>query len=140
MNKYEKFGTAISCIDGRVQGPVADWIKLHYQVQYVDMITEPGVDRILSHNKSNRINSIAEKLHISIHVHQSSLVAIVGHFDCAANDISIEEHLEEIKKGVKLVYSWNLGVRVIGLYVTEWNSVDLICDSDTEFKEMRSYL
>ena len=38
-----KFATSISCIDGRIQLPLAKWIKENYSVDYVDAITEPGV-------------------------------------------------------------------------------------------------
>ena len=42
----DKFATAITCIDGRVQQPIVDWMKLHTNVHYVDLITEPGPDRL----------------------------------------------------------------------------------------------
>ena len=140
MENINKFGTAICCIDGRVQGPVADWIKLHSHVQFVDMVNEPGVDKILSEGNSNRIAYIADKVEISIHAHQSNIVAVVGHFDCAANPVSFDEHKEQIEFGVDMVKSWNLGVRVVGLYVNEWNSIDVICDSETEFQPIKSFL
>ena len=136
----DNFGTAINCIDGRVQVPVADWLKLHSQVQYVDMITEPGVDRVLAEGDSNRIAYIAEKLQVSIQAHQSKTLAIVGHFDCAANNVSFEEHKEQIEKSVDLINSWNLGIRIFGLYVNEWNAIDLICDTDAEFADIKSFL
>ena len=140
MNNFDKFGTALNCIDGRVQIPVADWIKLYCHVQYVDMITEPGIDKVLAEGRSNKINSIVENLRISIEVHHSQVIAIVGHFDCAANNVSFEEHKEQIKESVDLVNSWDLRVRVVGLYANEWNSIDLICDTDAEFKEIKSFL
>ena len=140
MNNFDKFGTAICCIDGRVQTPVADWIRLHSQVQFVDMINEPGADKILSEGTSNLIAYVADKVEISIKVHQSKIIAVVGHYDCAANPVSFREHKEQIEFGVDMVNSWNLGVRVVGLYVNEWNSVDLICDSETEFEPLKSFL
>jgi Putative carbonic anhydrase len=33
-----KFGTAINCMDGRVQEPVINWMKVRYGLDYVDMI------------------------------------------------------------------------------------------------------
>ncbi len=53
MNRFDTFGTAKNCLDGRVQIPVLDWIKLHSRVQYVDMITEPGVDKVLAQGKQD---------------------------------------------------------------------------------------
>ncbi|MEO7000427.1 MAG: carbonic anhydrase, partial [Ktedonobacterales bacterium] len=38
------FGTAINCIDGRVQAPVAEWLKINCHVTWVDMVTVAGPD------------------------------------------------------------------------------------------------
>ena len=35
-NKTKKFATAINCIDGRVQVPLADFIKANYNIDYVE--------------------------------------------------------------------------------------------------------
>lgn len=127
-------------MDGRVPFPVADWIKLHGHVQYVDMITEPGINRILAEDKQNRIAAIAKKLRTSIEVHQVSIIAVAGHFECAANDAGFEQQKEQIKTSVDLINSWRFEIRLVGLYVNEWNSVDLICDTDAEFTQLRSFL
>jgi hypothetical protein len=140
MKNKGKFGTAINCIDGRVQASVTDWIKLHTGVQYVDMITEPGADRLMASEGAEEIVSIFDKLNLSIRAHQSRIVAVCGHFDCAANPVDPEKHKVQIEESVELIGSWNLGIRIVGLYVNEWDSVDLIYDSDSEFNELRSYL
>ena len=46
----KKFGTAINCMDGRVQEPVAKFLKEIYGIDFVDTITEPGPVKILSEN------------------------------------------------------------------------------------------
>ncbi len=38
-----KFVTAINCMDGRVQIPVIEYLKNNYGINYVDMITAPGL-------------------------------------------------------------------------------------------------
>ncbi len=43
-----RFGLAICCIDGRIQEPVASWLKEKYLLDYVDMVTEAGADRVLA--------------------------------------------------------------------------------------------
>ena len=71
MNEI-KFATAINCIDGRVQIPVIEWLKKEYGVNYVDMITEPGPDKVLSENKSDfTLQEIKRKVEISISKHAS---------------------------------------------------------------------
>jgi len=59
--KGSKFAVAINCMDGRVQTPVAEWMKKHLGVDYVDMITEPGVDRIVSQGQTGKVDAIREK-------------------------------------------------------------------------------
>ena len=62
-----KFGTAINCIDGRIQEPVIDFMKEKYHIDGVDMVTFPGVDGIFS-NRENRgnIERIRKAVSISI--------------------------------------------------------------------------
>ena len=115
-----KFATSISCIDGRIQIPLAKWIKENYSVDYVDAITEPGVDKTITENSI--FESIKTKVSISINAHKSELIVFSGHYNCAANPVSDEEHIEFIKKGVEVISSWNLGAKVVGVWVDDsWN-------------------
>lgn len=124
----KKFATAINCMDGRVQVPIIKYITKKYEVEYIDMITEPGPNKILAENKEHRtIDSIKERVKISIDAHGSCLIAIVGHYDCAGNPVDEEQQIEDIKCAVKNVESWNLDVKIIGLYVNEECKVKKIC-------------
>ncbi len=115
-----KFATSVSCIDGRIQTSLAKWIKENYSVDYVDTITEPGIDKTITENSV--FESIKIKVSISINAHKSKLVVLSGHYDCAANSVSNEKHIEFIKKGIEVISSWNLGVKVIGVWVDDsWN-------------------
>jgi len=115
-----KFATSVSCIDGRIQIPLAKWIKENYSVDYVDTITEPGIDKTIIENSV--FESIKTKVSISINAHKSELIVLSGHYDCAANQVSNEKHIELIKKGIEVISSWNLGVKVIGVWVDDsWN-------------------
>ena len=115
-----KFATSVSCIDGRIQIPLAKWIKENYSVDYVDTITEPGVDKTITENSV--FESIKTKVSISINAHKSELIVFSGHYNCAANQVSNEEHIELIKKGIGVISSWNLGAKVIGVWVDDsWN-------------------
>ena len=110
-----KFATSVTCMDGRIQIPLANWIKENYSVDYVDTITEPGVDKKVA--ESNDLESIKTKVGISINAHGSGLIVVSGHYDCAGNPVSDDEHIAHIKKGVEIINSWNLGVKVIGAWV-----------------------
>jgi len=82
------------------------------------MITEPGRDKILSENKKSGISkSIKGRVAISIEKHKSKVIVIVGHYDCAGNSVTDDEHCRQIKKAVQNVDKWNLGVSVYGVWI-----------------------
>lgn len=112
------FATAINCIDGRIQVPVIDWIKMKYAVHYVDMITEAGPNKILVEDRDKTvIASIKKRVEISVTRHESKLIAIVGHHDCAGNPSEKETQLKQIRSAINKVKSWNFEVQLIGLWV-----------------------
>jgi len=101
------FATAINCMDGRTQNPVIEWMRKHYGVSYVDMITEPGVDAILAENKdAQTIESIKRRVGISIEKHGSKFIAVVGHYGCAGNPVDMNTHLAQIQSAIETVTSW----------------------------------
>ena len=112
-----KFATSVSCMDGRIQVPITNWIKENFSADYVDTITEPGIDKQVAGNTD--LESIKSKVGISIDKHKSDLVVVSGHYDCAGNPVSNEEHITQIKKGVEVISSWNLGVKVVGVWVDD---------------------
>ncbi len=115
-----KFATSVTCMDGRIQIPLANWIKEKFSVDYVDAITEPGVDKLVSENLD--LESVKHKMNISINAHKSELIVISGHYDCAGNPVSDDEHIDQIKKGVEIISAWNSNVKVIGVWVDDaWN-------------------
>jgi len=119
-----KFATSVSCMDGRIQIPLNAWIKENYSVDYVDTITEPGDDKTIADNSI--LESIKTKIGISINAHKSELIVLSGHYDCAANPVSNETHIEMIKKGVEIISSLHFGVKVIGVWVDDsWNVIPL---------------
>ncbi|MDH3766350.1 MAG: hypothetical protein OER82_11160 [Nitrosopumilus sp.] len=107
-------------MDGRIQAPLTKWIKENYSFDFVDVITEPGVDRMVAENLD--LESIKTKVGISINAHKSKLIAVSGHYDCAGNPVSDEEHISQIRKGVEVISSWGLNVKVIGIWIDDsWN-------------------
>lgn len=107
-------------MDGRVQTPVINWIKENYSVDYIDMITEPGIDGILA-SENRDINPILLKIKISIEKHDSDILFLVGHYDCAGNPVDDETHKKHIGIAVDKLQNLKLFVRIIGLWVSnEW--------------------
>lgn len=120
-----KFGTGINCIDGRTQLPLAKWMKEKHSLDYIDMITEPGVDKVLSES-SEKVEAIKAKVMISVNAHKSNIVVIAGHHDCAGNPVSKEEHEKQIKKSVENIRAWNLPVKVIGAWINDKWEVEIV--------------
>jgi len=119
MKNYT-FGTAINCIDGRAQEPVVAFLKKRFAVDYIDMVTEPGVDKVLSQYTDKQIiTSIKKRVQISIKRHNSKIITIAGHYDCAGNPVDIKRHLKYIKKAVQNVDKWDLGVSVYGAWINK---------------------
>ena len=123
-----KFGTTINCIDGRTQKPVSEWIKEKFQVEFVDTVTEPGCDKLLPENNAEKIEQVKSKVLISINKHNSTVVVIAGHHDCAGNPVSKEEHISQIKQSTEIIKSWNLPVKVAGLWINDQWKAELISE------------
>jgi hypothetical protein len=129
-----RFATAINCIDGRVQVPVLDWIKFHLNVDFVDLITEPGPDKALISGSETTYNSIYKKATLSIKTLGSQSISIVAHDDCRANPITKEKHIEMILECVEIMKKWRVGVRILGLWVNEWRYVEVIVDTEKDYR------
>ncbi len=123
-----RFATVINCMDGRVQAPVAAWLKQHAQADYIDTITEPGPDHILADAVAESLESIRRRVLVSVEKHGSRTVAIVGHHDCAGYPVSRQEHCESVLRSVEMIASWALPVRILGLWVDEHWRVEPIAD------------
>jgi hypothetical protein len=117
---HGKFGTAINCMDGRVQLPVTNWLKGKYALDFIDMITEPGPDKMLTQGSPAQVESIKSRVLISVNAHGSQTILIAAHHDCAGNPVSKEEHIRQVKEGVKILQSWKLPVNnIIGAWIND---------------------
>jgi carbonic anhydrase len=121
----ESFATSISCMDGRIQIPLNDWIKKKYFVDYVDTITEPGVEKKIAENID--LDQIKTKAEISIFKHKSESIIISAHYDCAGNPVTDEEHITQIKKSMEVIKSWTLPAKVTGVWVnSQWQIEEIL--------------
>ena len=99
-----RFATSISCMDGRIQTVLNDWIRGNYGVDYVDTITAPGVDGRVARNDD--LGKIIQMARISVEKHGSRLIVVSGHHDCAGNPVSEEEHKGHIRSAVSVIGAW----------------------------------
>jgi hypothetical protein len=124
MKEDKKFITAVSCIDGRVHEPIINFAKKHFKASYVDLITEPGPDKILSkNNNSQAVESIQNRILISLNKHNSKIVLVVGHYDCAANPADKDEHYKQIKESTSNLKKCNYDAEIYGLWINrDWKA------------------
>ena len=130
MTSDKKFACAINCMDGRVQDAVKNYMKENYGVDYVDMVTEPGPNKILCDENSCDmavIEDIKKRVEISVNHHGSKVIAIAGHFGCAGNPTSKEDQIKHLKKAGEAVKGFGFPVEVILLWVDgDWTTVEKI--------------
>ena len=124
------FCTAINCMDGRVQLPATEFLKARFNVDYVDMITEAGPNRVLDKLTSyGLLQSVIDGLRFSVEHHRSVGIAIVGHYDCTANPAGKEEQTSHTIAAIKRIrqhYSQFKDIPIIGLWIDENWSVSEI--------------
>lgn len=120
------FGTAINCIDGRAQEPVAAWVRAHAQVDYVDTVTVPGADNALTQMSPDRLAQMREMVEVSVNAHGSRMIAIAGHFGCAAFAADREQHEAAIRSAVDVARGWGLPAQVVGLWVNDQWQIEQI--------------
>ncbi|MDP3987674.1 MAG: hypothetical protein Q8P80_00855 [Candidatus Levybacteria bacterium] len=101
----ETFFTSVGCMDGRVQEVVAKLGREKFQALYGDTITEAGLVGLLGKEKQdpNFINSLKNKIFISLEKHHSKGIIVHGHQDCAGNPVDDQKHKEDISKSVELI-------------------------------------
>lgn len=117
--------TTLNCMDGRVQLPVLTWIKTNYPVNFVDVITEAGMDVVLA--KQEDISEILRSIKVSVTLNKSKRLFVVGHYDCRGNPVDEKTHYQEIIAAVMRLKPLWPAQEVIGLWVNDQWQVNLVC-------------
>ena len=122
-----KFCTAINCMDGRTQLPVLEFMRNKYNAEYVDLITEAGPIKYLAEQDNEIIiNSIFERIDISLNKHGSKHIAVVGHNDCARNPLTKYDQIVQINQSIEFLKKKYSQCEIIGLWVNEiWEVEEL---------------
>lgn len=119
------FGTAINCMDGRVQLSVNRYLVDRWGVEHIDAITEPGPNAVLAEQADpGLVASVMSRIDISIHKHGSENIAVIGHDDCAGNPTDRSTQEEHLAKAVALLQERYPGVAVIALWADLEGNVD----------------
>ena len=123
------FCTAVNCIDGRVQQPVTEFLRSRSNVCYVDMVTEAGPVGAISDPFDSEISdSIFRRVQISIDAHDSKVVAVVAHADCAGNPVDDDRQRTQLNDSARGLAEIFGSVTVLGLWVDGDGAVQEVCE------------
>ena len=123
--EMETRATSLNCMDGRVQLPVLTWIKANYPVDFVDVITEAGMDGVLARQED--ISEVLRSIKVSVHRNKSTRLFVVGHYDCRGNPVEEKVHRKEIVESVQRLKPLWPSQDIIGLWVNNLWQVELVC-------------
>ncbi|MBQ1024723.1 carbonic anhydrase [Micromonospora sp. C95] len=112
----DRFATLLSCIDGRVQRPLDEWVRRHLDVDYLDTITEPGPEAVLATTGEAGLDALLEKVRISQRAHGSATLVVAAHSDCAGNPVSVAEHHRHLRTGLSRLAARLPGTRILAVH------------------------
>lgn len=122
-----RFGTMLNCMDGRTQKPVLDWMIKEYNLDVVDAPNPAGPTNMVVNGEQTVKNHYKTEVLISINGHHSQNLVIIAHQDCAANPISDEKQIEQLKTACEILEKdWEIpnGVKIDGLWLTKNSDLD----------------
>ncbi len=119
MKSKTDFTCVVTCMDGRIQHPVMEWIKEKTGIPYPDTITEPGPVRAFFENDEKVLRSIYKRVDISLYKHGAGDIFVVAHHDCAGNPVPKTEQLQHLKKSIETLRQKYPEAKVSGLWVNE---------------------
>lgn len=123
-----QFACVINCIDGRIQELVLNYMKDTYCVPFIDTITIAGPVKVLAENKKEKIiKDIKFRAGVSVKKHDSKVIAVIGHHDCALVLTSDDDQVQLVKRAVENVKTWFPLVEVIGLFVDGKWKINKVC-------------
>ena len=136
MEVTVRFCTAINCMDGRVQIPVIRYLQKRFDVEYVDMVSEPGPNRVLAEGQDAvAIASIERRVQLSVQRHKSVGIAVIGHHDCAGNPSPAVQQNQDTLGAVLWIRSAFRGIPVIGLWLNESWEVEELQDEEASIPD-----
>lgn len=121
------FATAVNCLDGRTQEPVRDFLKSKYGAAYVDMITEHGPEKILAEDSDKyKINSIKQRIEVSVSTHGSEIILISGHSHCGGNLVEKDIQIAQILNAAATIRQWFPKTVIVPVWIGEDWQVEML--------------
>ncbi len=123
-----KFATLITCMDGRIQRPLNDYVREYFDAPNIDTLAWPGACGPISRLQNPRVIEYVDRgLDISFNLHASCGMAIAGHHDCAGNPVNKAQQCTEVELIVQRFRESYGEDKVIGLWVNDQWTVERIC-------------
>ncbi len=114
----DEFGTALVCMDGRIQRKVNDYLSTTFGVRNTDTITTAGLVRHVAED-TGQTRALLDNVEISVATHGSRNIAVVAHHDCAGNPVGAKVQKDQVARAVGRLADIYPNVNVIGLWVGE---------------------
>lgn len=115
-----KFAVAIMCMDGRIQLPIINYMRTRFNVDFVDVITEPSPAKAISEQTSAyQVYSIQQRMTLSQEKHGSQYLALVAHYDCASNPSEKDMQIQQVRQALQYIRLWGFKGSIVGLWVNE---------------------
>lgn len=115
----DTFFTSVGCMDGRVQKPIADFGQKRFGAKHPDTITEAGLVGLLSKDHPDKylMDSLKNKINISLEIHKSKNIVVSGHEDCAGNPVDEAQHKKDVLKTAELIRLMFSKISITPVYV-----------------------
>ncbi len=120
-----EFATALTCIDGRIQRPVNEFLLAEFGVTYLDTVTRAGMIKYLTASYDPATTAIITDLDASIGAHSPRHLALVAHRDCVGNPVSDETQLRQLDDSVAHFRRRYPELDVVGVWVDTGRTVEL---------------
>ena len=121
----EKKAICLTCADGHIQLPVIHWIMGTHNVEYVDMITEPGVTGLLA-DLDNPVEAIKRKIRHSLVPKDGSKIFIVGHADCDFHAAAPSEQKHLVRTATARMKKEFPALEIHGLWFESDHAVEVL--------------
>lgn len=111
------FGTVLTCMDGRIQRKVSDYLLTIFGVRNLDTITAAGMIRHIAAKDTDRTPVVLGDLDVSVARHGSQDIAVVAHHDCAGNPTSDKVQRDQIGEAMTRLGQRHPDAEIVGLWV-----------------------
>lgn len=139
MENEKVFATRIGCIDGRTHRIILNWANSVFGVDYVDMATEAGANKVMSRRFRFflRRRRLKRNALVSKKKHNSKILILSAHHECAGNLVSMVKHHEQLRRAFERVQGWGFEI-VVAVWINQNWEVDVIAATKNAYPALRA--